>query len=320
MRPPKRGQKQADNANSIVATVNDETISDFELRQRVALYLALNGISQQLTPEQRTRVRNQILEQLESEKLQLQEAQKKKITVSPLEVDKRINGMTQEYRFTVEQLRQNLKTAGASEDALRAQLTASIAWQKAVQDEYSDRVNITPDMINVEMARNAESANKPHYRVMEIFLPVDNPELDAKVKKDAEEVLNQLQQGAPFPVVARQFSQHPSAATGGDMGWINDGQLAPELNTALAKMEMGAISEPDSFHRRLLRPGPAGAPGAAGHQDRNRPYRSHRPGRHPAFGAPSVPGRSPRPQGADRTDHEGGGTDPDPLCRLRTAE
>ncbi|HEX4637831.1 MAG TPA: peptidylprolyl isomerase, partial [Rhizomicrobium sp.] len=236
--------KQADNADSIVATVNDETISDFELRQRVALYLALNGITQQLTPEQKTRIRNQILEVLEAEKLQLQEAQKKKITVSPLEVDKRINGMTQDNRFTVEQLRQNLKAAGASEDALRAQLTASIAWQKAVQDEYADRVNVTPEMINAEMARNAESANRPHYRVLEIFLPVDNPELDPKVKKDAEEVENQLHQGAPFSMVARQFSQHPSAATGGDMGWINEGQLAPELNTALAKLELGAISEP----------------------------------------------------------------------------
>ncbi|HSS13509.1 MAG TPA: peptidylprolyl isomerase, partial [Rhizomicrobium sp.] len=83
-----------------------------------------------------------------------------------------------------------------------------------------------------------------HYRVLEIFLPVDNPELDAKVKKDAEEVETQLHQGAPFSVVARQFSQHPSAATGGDMGWINEGQLAPELNAALAKLEVGAISDP----------------------------------------------------------------------------
>lgn len=240
----KDAAKAADNADSIVATVNDETISDFELRQRVALYLALNGINQQLTAEQRTRVRNQILEVLEAEKLQLQEAQKKKITVSPLEVDRRINGMTQDNHFTVEQLRQNLKAAGASEDALRAQLTASIAWQKAVQDEYSDRVNVSPEMIDAEMARNAESANRPHYRVLEIFLPVDNPELDPKVKKDAEEVETQLKQGAPFPMVARQFSQHPSAATGGDMGWINEGQLAPELNVALAKLDVGAISEP----------------------------------------------------------------------------
>ena len=69
--------------------------------------------------------------------------------------------------------------------------------------------------MTAELARNAEGANKPHYHVLEIFLPVDNPELDAKVKKDAEEVEKQLHQGAPFPVVARQFSQHPSAATGG---------------------------------------------------------------------------------------------------------
>ena len=236
--------KHADDSDSVVATVNDESISEFELRQRVALYLALQGINQKLTPEQHTRMRNQILEVLEAEKVQLQEAVKKKITVSPVEVDKRINGMMQDNHFTLPQLRQNLTNAGASEEALRAQITASIAWQKTVQDEYSDRVNITPEMVAAEMARYADGANKPHYRVVEIFLPVDNPEQDAKVKKDAEEVEAQLHQGAPFAVVARQFSQHPSAATGGDMGWINDGQMAPELNAALAKLELGAVSDP----------------------------------------------------------------------------
>ena len=238
-------EKAAADSDSIVATVNDESISDFELRQRVALYLALNGFSQaQLTPEQKTRMRGQILEQLQAEKVQLQEAVKKKITVSPVEVDRRLNAMMQEYRFSIEQLRQNLTNAGASEEALRAQITASIAWQKTVQDEYGDRVNVTDEMVKTEMARYADGANKPHYHVMEIFLPVDNPEQDAKVKKDAEEVEKQLQQGAPFPVVARQFSQHPTAATGGDMGWINEGQLAPELNAKLGKMDVGAISEP----------------------------------------------------------------------------
>lgn len=231
-------------SDSIVATVNDESVSDYELRQRVALYLALNGIKQQLTPEQRTRIRSQILEVLESEKLQLQEAVKKKITVSPVEVDKRLNAMMQDYHFSIQQLRQNLADAGASEDALRSQITASIAWQKTVQDEYGDDVNITPAMVNAELQRYAEGANKPHYRVMEIFLPVDSPDQNDKVKKDADEVERQLHQGASFQMVARQFSQHPTAATGGDMGWVNAGQLAPELDAALAKMDVGAVSDP----------------------------------------------------------------------------
>ena len=230
--------------DSIVATVNDESISDYELRQRVALYLALNGINQKLTTEQSTRIRTQILEVLESEKLQLQEAVNKKITVSPVEVDKRINAMMEEYHFTIDQLRQNLANAGASEDALRSQITASIAWQKAVNDEYGDDVNITPSMVNAELQRYAEGANKPHYHVMEIFLPVDSPDQNDKVKKDAEEVERQLHTGSNFRVVARQFSQHPTAATGGDMGWVNTGQLAPELETALDKMQTGAVSDP----------------------------------------------------------------------------
>ncbi|HEY1876026.1 MAG TPA: peptidylprolyl isomerase, partial [Rhizomicrobium sp.] len=231
-------------SESIVATVNDESISDYELRQRVALYLALNQITQKLTDEQHTRIRGQILEVLQSEKFELQEAVKKKITVSPVEVDKRLNAMMQDNHFTMEQLRENLTKAGASEDALRAQLTASIAWQKAVQDEYGDRVNVSPDMVDAEMARYAEGANKPHYHVLEIFLPVDNPDQNDKVKKDAEEVERQLHQGAPFPVVARQFSQHPTAATGGDMGWVNTGQLAPELEAALSRMDVGSVSDP----------------------------------------------------------------------------
>ena len=122
----RRLKQAAGDSDSIVATVNDESISDFELRQRVALYLALNGFNQQqLTAEQKTRMRSQILEQLEAEKVQLQEAVKKKITVSPVEVDKRLNAMMQDYHFTIEQLRQNLTNAGASEEALRAQITAS---------------------------------------------------------------------------------------------------------------------------------------------------------------------------------------------------
>ena len=233
-----------DDSDSIAATVNDESISDYEIRQRMALYLATAGITQQLTGDQKKRIRGQILDQLEAEKLQLQEAVKKKITVSPVEVDKFINNMLNTQHITIQQLRSSLSGAGASEDALRAQITASIAWQKAVQDEYGDRVDVTPEMVNSEMQRYAESANKTHYHLMEIFLPVENPEQNAKVKKDADDIETQLHQGAPFPMVARQFSQHPTAATGGDIGWVSDGQLAPELNDAVAKLELGGVSAP----------------------------------------------------------------------------
>jgi hypothetical protein len=96
------GKADPNDADSIAAMVNDESISDYEVRQRVALYLATSGLlNQKLTDQQMTRIRGQILDTLEAEKVQLQEARKKKITVSPVEVDKRINGMMEENHFSI---------------------------------------------------------------------------------------------------------------------------------------------------------------------------------------------------------------------------
>jgi peptidyl-prolyl cis-trans isomerase SurA len=231
-----------DNADGIAATVNDESISDYELRQRMALFIATSG----LTPnaEDLKRIRGQILEQMEDEKIRLQEAVKNHITVSPVEVDKQINNLLAQNHLTMEQLRTVLNQAGSSELALRSQITAQIAWQKTVQDKYSDLVNISPSQIDAEYQRYADGATKPHFLVNEIFLPVTNPEQDADVLKNAQGIVGQIQAGASFGAVAHQFSQNPAAAQGGAIGWVHEGQLAPELNDALTKMTPGSLSSP----------------------------------------------------------------------------
>ncbi len=228
--------------DGIAATVNDISVSDYEVRQRLALYVATSGFSP--TAEDLKRIRGQIIEQLQNEKLQLQEAIKKHITVAPGEVDGQIQRMADDNHLTHDQLREALANAGASEAALRAQLTAQIAWQKTVQFQYSDRINVTPEDVAAELTRYAEGADKPHYLLGEIFIAVDNPDMDAKVKKDAEGVESQLRTGAPFQTIARQFSQSPSAASGGDMGWVHQGQIAPELDAELSRMKPGGISAP----------------------------------------------------------------------------
>ena len=230
-------------ADSVVVTVNDDPVSEYEIRQRIGLFVATGG-PQLKTDEDRKRVRLQILEELEQEKMQFQEAQKKRITVSPVEVDKRINGILSESHITLDQMRTILENAGSNLEALRTRMTAQIAWGKAVQEEYANDINITPADIDAELARAAEGARKTHYLVGEIFLSVDKSDQDAKVQKDAQNLYSDLQAGASFPSVARQFSQNPTAAQGGQIGLVYDGQLAPELNAALAGMKKGEVSKP----------------------------------------------------------------------------
>ena len=229
-------------SDGVAAVINDFAVSDYEVRQRLNLFLATSGI--QPKGDELTRIRGQIITQLENEKLELNEAIKKHITVAPSEVDNQINHMLGENHVTIEQLREVLANAGASEDSLRRQLTAQLAWQKTVQQEYEDRINITPEEVNAELERYAEGADKPHYLVSEIFFQVDNPDKDADALKDAQSVEEQLKAGGNFGMIAHQFSQSPSAAAGGDIGYVYDGQLAPELNAALKKMAVNTVSEP----------------------------------------------------------------------------
>jgi len=230
------------NSNGVVAIVNDQIVSEYDLRQRLALVVATSGMPP--TAATMKRMRPQVLDQLKTEKLELEEAQRKNITISPTEVDKEIDGIIKDNHLTMEQLKEILGKNSVAFETLRAQIAVQIAWQKAIEDEYADRINISDADIDEELARIKEGADKPHYQVAEIFLSIDNPDDDAKVLKSAQDLENQIQNGSPFPNIARQFSQSPSAANGGDIGWVNDGQLAPELNEQLRKLTVGSITPP----------------------------------------------------------------------------
>ncbi len=228
--------------DSVVALVDGFPISAYDLNQRVALTLSTSTISP--TPEMKKKIHDQVLDELETELVKRREAQKNDITVSAIEVDKQIQAILTDNHLTMDQLKEVLKRGHVALTTLRAQIAASILWQKTVEQEYQSRVNITPEAVDAEMARIAEGQHKVHFVVSEIFLGVDNPEDDEKVLKNAQGLETQIRDGAPFAAVARQFSQSPSAAQGGDVGLVYDGQLAPELNTALAGMKTGELSPP----------------------------------------------------------------------------
>jgi peptidyl-prolyl cis-trans isomerase SurA len=228
--------------DGVAATVNDSVISDYDLKQRIALFVATSGVKP--APEALNAIRDQVLKQLETEEMELLEAKKDNISVAASEVDKAINDIVKSNHITLDQLKSVLTAGGVDYATLRSQISTQIAWSKLVQDQLGDRVHVTPEDVDAELARIKAGANKPHYLVGEIFEAVDSPEQDAKILKDMTDLVNQIQQGAPFSAVARQFSQNPTAAQGGDLGWMQEGQMPAELMNRLKTMNVGDVSEP----------------------------------------------------------------------------
>lgn len=232
----------ADTVQAAAAKVNDAIISTWDLDQRVGMVLVSAGAPN--TPEMRTRVRDQVLQQLVDEALQLQEGKRLNISVSADEIRESMEKVASQNNMSLEQIVKAMNSAGVKIDTFQAQIKAEITWAKIVNGMFGSRVNVSDEEVDETLKRMAESANKVQWQVAEIFIAVDSPEQEDQARKNIEQVLDQLRRGAPFPAIARQFSQSASAATGGDIGWITEGELPEELDKVLRSMRTNQISAP----------------------------------------------------------------------------
>ncbi|HVV31701.1 MAG TPA: peptidylprolyl isomerase [Vitreimonas sp.] len=229
-------------AEGVAAIVNDHVISTFDVRQRATLLLASAGLQQ--TPELMERAQAQALHDLVDERLEELEATKFDVTVSPEQVDRRLNDIATQNHLTADTLLQQLQSKGVNVASLRGQIHASMVWQTLMQRMYSSRVRVSETEIRDTQQRLAANASKPQYLISEIFLPANTPQELDQMQSGAMHLLEQMQHGAPFPLVARQFSQAPSAAAGGDIGWIAASELAPELQPVADRLQPGQVSLP----------------------------------------------------------------------------
>ena len=226
----------------IAAVVNDAIITDSDLGARLGIVESSANLPD--TPENRKRLQPQVLRSLIDEKLQMQEAKRLGISVSKDDVAQGMAELEQRNHMPKGGLDEYLKARGISRSSLVDQLTASIAYSRIVQIRVSQDVQVSDDEIDETMKRIEGDIGKPQSRVAEIFLAVDNPSQEDDVKRLADRVVQQIQGGANFQAMALQFSQSPSAAVGGDIGWVTPGQLSPLLAEAVAKMAPGQMSYP----------------------------------------------------------------------------
>src|SRR5688572_30240746 len=235
-------QSAMPSSTGAAAFVNGAVISNYDLDQRTALFLATSGA--RLTPESLPHIRAQVLRALEDELIQLQEASKHRISVGKSEVEKAIQEIATDNRITVPQLLNTIGQAGVSQQTFGQQISAQLIWQKVVTARYGTDILIGDQDLDEAMDRLKQSADKPQHLISEIYLGVDRAEDENSVRASAEQLAQQITQGASFQIVAGQFSQSPSAADGGDIGWVVQGELADELEQAIAATRPGQVAGP----------------------------------------------------------------------------
>jgi peptidyl-prolyl cis-trans isomerase SurA len=226
----------------IVAIVNDQVISALDFDARLRLMMSTSGLPD--TPEIRQRVSAQVLRSLVDERLQAQEAGRLGVAVTDPEIAAAIQRIEQSNRMPAGQLAVALRQAGVTISSLEDQLRTAIGWQKLVQRRLRPQVEVAEEEIDETLERLQSRRGAPEFLLSEIFLPLDTPDQDDEVRLTATSLIQQMQRGTPFPAIAQQFSRSASAASGGDIGWVQDGQLDTDLETAIKSLRPGEVTPP----------------------------------------------------------------------------
>jgi peptidyl-prolyl cis-trans isomerase SurA len=226
----------------IAAVVNDEVISVYDLVNRTRLAVISTGLPD--TAETRRRLQPQVLRGLIDERIQSQEAAKQNISATEEDMAGAIAKIEQNNRMPPGGLEIAIKNSGIENSTVMAQIRANVLWQKLVARKLRSTLQVGEDEIDEQMARLQAAQGSTELLLGEIFLSVDAPEQDDDVRQTAQGLADQLRQGVNFPDMARQFSQSASAATGGDIGWVESGTLDDDIQKAVNEIQPGQITDP----------------------------------------------------------------------------
>ncbi|MBL6762025.1 MAG: peptidylprolyl isomerase [PS1 clade bacterium] len=232
----------ARDVEGIAAVVNDQVISLYDVDQRVDLFFVTSGIEK--NPAMIERMREQVLRALVDEKLQMQEAARVEIEIEKSEIDQRMELLAKQDNRTLDGIKEFLRESEIEEETLQAQIRAELAWNQFVRRSYSSRIKVGDREIDEQFEKAVKAVNQTRYLVSEILLNLDNFSTEEQVRQLSDEIVRQLQSGVGFPAVARQFSIAPTAAQGGQLGWISANQLNPRLAQVIRQMQVGQISPP----------------------------------------------------------------------------
>lgn len=221
----------------IAAVVNDDVVTYSDIRGRVTLATAASK-------GKMTGIENQMLDMLIDERLQMQESKKLGITITDDQIDNGFAAVAQQNGMSADDFKKALASKGVAVSTLREQIRAQIAWSYVVKRKLRPQINISESDIDAVFDKIERSADRPEYRVAEIFLAVDDPSKEASVKKKADGLVDKMLKGASFSSVAREYSQAPGADQGGDLGWIEPGHLPAPLAEGLSRIKQGQISQP----------------------------------------------------------------------------
>jgi peptidyl-prolyl cis-trans isomerase SurA len=231
----------------VAAVVNDGVVLNSELdEQMAAVTERLRDQKLELPPE--SVLRQQVLERLVVQELQVQRAERAGLKVPDEALNDALAQVAQRNQIPLSQLPQVLSQQGIDyasyRDSMRKELLRSLLMQRDVYQHIA----VTPREVDqyLEKQKNAPSESA-EYNVSHILIAIPQaatPEQIDQAAKRAQDVYDKASKGEDFAQLAVAYSNSQKALEGGALGWLKGSQVPTFLTETVAKLKPGEVSQP----------------------------------------------------------------------------
>jgi len=233
----------------VAALVNGEVVMMSELTERAGSeWLRVEALPPGPEKERdRKAVLEKSFEMVLAEKLLQGAAVKDQVDATPQQVDAAVAEIKERNKLDDAAFEAAIAAQGLDMATFKAQVKRDLDAYYALEHRVRGRVKLADqDLLNYYQAHEAEFAGDPEVHVRHIFLPLAEgaaPAQETAVRAEADRIRARLLAGADFAAEAKKVSKGPSAADGGDLGWIKRGTIQPQIEEAAFKLEPGQVSD-----------------------------------------------------------------------------
>ena len=233
--------------NKIIATVNNEIITSYELKNKIMTFLILNKV--EVNQENINNYKNQSLKTLINMKIRKNELVKYNLLNSKIDTSRFIEQQSKKYNFTIEEFKKEFLNNNLSYDLYLQEIQLELGWQQLILQLYGNKIIVDEYEIDEELKKIIDTQKEMiEYRLSEIEVQVNDNE---KITDLVEEIQNQIIKDG-FKNTAIKYSTSSTALEGGEIGWVNSESLSNKMLNAISNMKLKEVSKPMMHNNSIL--------------------------------------------------------------------
>lgn len=233
--------------DGIAAIVNEGVVLRSELERQTQI-IAERARAQGVQLPPPSVLKEQVLERLILEQIQLQRAERVGIQISDQMLNSAIARVTEEQGIRFEQLPALLAADGLDYSEYRRDMRKQLILDQLRQIDVTGRISVAPREIQQCIADMEDNVVvNSEYNLSHILISVPQSATSEQFKEaetEARYVHQQLESGADFGEMAVRYSDSQTSLEGGNLGWRNGDQLPTIFSDVVGSMEPGDFSEP----------------------------------------------------------------------------